>query len=152
MKALSILQPYAELIARGAKWIENRGWSTGYRGPLAIHAGKSQRRVDEGGAYGVQPGECALGAVVAVAELVAVLPLSSLRQMSPELRLPRTRELSIGQILAHPHCEGPICWVLRDVRRIAPVPCRGEQGLFDLDVQAAALVRHELARRSGGAA
>jgi len=29
------------LIAIGAKKIETRSWATGYRGPLAIHAGKS---------------------------------------------------------------------------------------------------------------
>jgi hypothetical protein len=41
-KALTICQPYAELIARGEKVIENRTWPTSYRGPLLIHAGKSR--------------------------------------------------------------------------------------------------------------
>lgn len=40
MKALTISQPYASLIARGEKFVENRRWPTPYRGPLAIHAGK----------------------------------------------------------------------------------------------------------------
>lgn len=40
MKALTISQPFASLIASGEKWIENRIWYTSYRGPLAIHAGK----------------------------------------------------------------------------------------------------------------
>lgn len=35
MKALTIHQPYAELIRRGEKVIENRTWPTSYRGPLA---------------------------------------------------------------------------------------------------------------------
>lgn len=38
MKALTVHQPYASLIAIGAKRIETRSWSTSYRGPLAIHA------------------------------------------------------------------------------------------------------------------
>lgn len=38
MKALSIWQPYASLIAIKAKQYETRGWATKYRGPLAIHA------------------------------------------------------------------------------------------------------------------
>lgn len=38
MKALSIRQPWATLIAAGAKNVENRTWSTSWRGPLAIHA------------------------------------------------------------------------------------------------------------------
>lgn len=38
MKALTLTQPYATLVAIGAKLIETRSWRTGYRGPLAIHA------------------------------------------------------------------------------------------------------------------
>jgi hypothetical protein len=38
---LSIRQPWAWLIANGFKNIENRDWTTGYRGPLLIHAGKA---------------------------------------------------------------------------------------------------------------
>jgi hypothetical protein len=41
MKAITILQPWASLIACGAKKIETRSWATKYRGPLAIHAGKA---------------------------------------------------------------------------------------------------------------
>lgn len=40
MKAITIRQPWASLIAAGVKTIETRSWSTKYRGPLAIHAGK----------------------------------------------------------------------------------------------------------------
>jgi len=40
MKTLSLIQPWATLVAIGAKKIETRSWSTRYRGPLAIHAGK----------------------------------------------------------------------------------------------------------------
>ena len=40
MRALTIRQPWASLIAAGVKTIETRSWSTKYRGPLAIHAGK----------------------------------------------------------------------------------------------------------------
>lgn len=38
MKALSIKQPWASLIAHGIKDIENRTWSTRYRGRIYIHA------------------------------------------------------------------------------------------------------------------
>jgi len=39
MKALTIHQPYASLLACGAKKYETRSWATNYRGPIAIHAG-----------------------------------------------------------------------------------------------------------------
>jgi hypothetical protein len=41
MKAITLHQPWASLVAVGAKRIETRAWSTSYRGPLAIHAGKA---------------------------------------------------------------------------------------------------------------
>lgn len=40
MKAITIKQPFAELIVSGIKDIENRTWTTEYRGELAIHASK----------------------------------------------------------------------------------------------------------------
>lgn len=38
MKVLSIRQPWASLIVKGCKDVENRTWKTDYRGPIAIHA------------------------------------------------------------------------------------------------------------------
>ncbi|AEF86795.1 thyroid hormone receptor interactor 4 [Treponema primitia ZAS-2] len=38
MKVLSIRQPYATLVCRGIKTVENRTWDTKYRGKLLIHA------------------------------------------------------------------------------------------------------------------
>lgn len=40
MKVISILQPWASLVALGDKLIETRPWNTKYRGPLLIHASK----------------------------------------------------------------------------------------------------------------
>ena len=37
-RALTIRQPWADLIMSGAKDVENRTWSTSYRGRLWIHA------------------------------------------------------------------------------------------------------------------
>lgn len=46
MKALSIIQPWASLIATGIKDIENRTWRTNYRGEFLIHA--SAKHLKEG--------------------------------------------------------------------------------------------------------
>ena len=49
MKALSLLQPWASLVAIGAKLYETRTWRTPHRGEIAIHAsrtmGKDARRL-----------------------------------------------------------------------------------------------------------
>lgn len=86
MKFLTLHQPWAALIAVGDKTIETRSWSTRYRGPLAIHAGKTKADFTEpvwqhclaepGGALlrdELRP--LALGALVAVCDLVDVLPI-----------------------------------------------------------------------------
>jgi hypothetical protein len=39
MKALSIRNPYAWCVVVGFKPVDNRTWTTTYRGPLLIHAG-----------------------------------------------------------------------------------------------------------------
>lgn len=41
MKAISIRQPWAQLILSGKKKIDLRSWSTEYRGPLIVHASKT---------------------------------------------------------------------------------------------------------------
>lgn len=46
MKALSIRQPWAWLIANGIKDIENRDWPTKFRGPVLIHASSTMTRDD----------------------------------------------------------------------------------------------------------
>jgi len=127
MKALTISQPYASLIASGEKWVENRRWPAGYRGPLAVHAGKGTRYLDrdELRAYPT-------GGIVAVADLLACMPLASMRQVSRDQKIQRT-DLTVGQVLDHAHTEGPWCWVLRNVRRVEFVPCRGAQGLWEFD-------------------
>lgn len=51
MNAISIQQPWADLIVSGVKDIENRNWSTEFRGNILIHAG---RQFDEAGLNHIQ--------------------------------------------------------------------------------------------------
>ena len=47
MKAITLEQPFASLVSIGVKTIDTRPWSTDYRGPLAIHSGKSDMDVTD---------------------------------------------------------------------------------------------------------
>ena len=38
-KCLTLWQPWADLVIFGDKRVENRTWSTGYIGPMLVHAG-----------------------------------------------------------------------------------------------------------------
>ena len=121
MKALTICQPYAELIARGDKPIENRTWPTNHRGPIAIHAGKSRTWLDPDDER-LYPG-MAFGAIVATADLVMCLYVNATEWP------PRWQHLR-----DHEHANGPWCFVLENIKRLPqPIPARGAQGFWEWD-------------------
>lgn len=88
MKALTIMQPRASLLACGAKQYETRSWATKYRGEIAIHAAAKdphgaliklpwniQKAMYESlyKAFDIESGAIAkmpTGAIIAMAELV----------------------------------------------------------------------------------
>jgi hypothetical protein len=47
MLGLTLTQPWATLVAVGAKRVDTRDWDTDYRGPLAIHAAKGLGGLDD---------------------------------------------------------------------------------------------------------
>jgi hypothetical protein len=47
MKAISIHQPWASLIALGKKRFETRNWKPHHRGPIIIHASKSFSKAEQ---------------------------------------------------------------------------------------------------------
>lgn len=133
IKALTISQPFASLIARGEKWVENRRWGTDYRGPLAIHAGKGTQYLGR-----AELANYPVGCVIAIATLRACMPLASMRRLSRSTRIPDSA-LTIGQVLDHQHTEGPWCWILSDVRRIEPIKIGGAQGLWEIVLEESVL-------------
>lgn len=127
MNAVTISQPFASLIASGAKWIENRTWYTAYRGPLAIHAGSGKQYLDS-----KELRDYPTGAIIAVADLVACLSLEEIQDGAddtPSL-FPPGCSRTWQQIVRHSHCEGPFCWVLENVRPVTPVEIPGKLGLW----------------------
>jgi hypothetical protein len=136
VKALTISQPFASFIADSAKWVENRTWRTGYRGPLAIHAGRGTQYLTSS-----ELAKYPTGQIIAVARLAACMPLDSMRLVSPSQNVPGSGK-TIGEILAHEHTEGPWCWILADVRKLEePIAITGAQGLWDWRVPADELAR-----------
>lgn len=145
MKAITIIQPYAELIARGDKRVENRTWVTHYRGPLAIHAGVARsyqgcdvRAIAE--THGVDASELVFGCVVAVAELVDCVKMAENRGRDSQRQpfvVPVWAREKYPWLIDHHYATGPVCWVLQNVRRLSePVRAVGWQGLWDIDLPA----------------
>jgi hypothetical protein len=132
MRALTVCQPYAHLLALPeehpeAKPIENRTWWTSYRGPLLIHAGKSREWL--------RPGDIAdwpdmvFGAVVALVDLKDCVSLAKL----PD------------RLRGHKHANGPFCLLTGNVRRLPqPIPWIGAQGLWDVGPALERQVREQL--------
>jgi hypothetical protein len=104
IRALSVRQPWASLIAEGRKTIETRSWRTSYRGPLLI---VSTKRPD------ISPA----GQALCLVELVDCRP------MTPD------DERAAGC----PWRDGAWSWVLVWVRRVEMSPVTGRQGLFFVD-------------------
>lgn len=123
MKALTICQPYAEMIVRGDKRVENRTWPTKYRGPLYIHAGKNKQWLDDGDLENFP--NMAFGAVIATVNLVDCIHIDAIPSVHLDKKYPWLRN--------HEHVSGPWCWILDRVTPIGPWPYRGAQGLFEIE-------------------
>lgn len=121
--ALSIMQPWAYLIAAGFKDVENRSWRAGYRGPVLIHAGL---RVDADVLEDLQDG---------------FHPLTGDRlhtEFEGSDKGPRCGGIvgiarMVDCVRAHPSrwFVGPHAFVLADARPLSFVPCRGALGFFN---------------------
>ena len=158
MKAITIWQPWASLIACGAKKYETRGWATSYRGPIAIHAALRseisaeakevlasiplETLADMKKAFRCEWGELPKGAVIATAKLVNVWAIIYEPDMSISGRLiTPDRTLDERNAIIVPTEQektfgdwtpGRFAWELDDVKILdAPVSAKGQQGLWN---------------------
>lgn len=152
MRTLTLTQPWATLVAIGAKRIETRSWGTSYRGPLAIHAAKGLGSV--GGPSGLidiclnepfmtamraagkgflVPGQdIPLGAIVAVTSLIDVMPTEDVFKPGAWPGRDTPEERAFGD-----YSPGRFAWVLGKVVPIRePIHVRGMMGLWDWDAPA----------------
>lgn len=156
MKALTLTQPWASLIAIGAKLVETRAWSTQYRGPIAIHAAKFWQVVDRETCWDplfraaleptglvdyapytdlddgdIERFALPLGGIVATAELLNVCRTEHIADQLTE------RERAFGD-----YYPGRFAWSLAVIRKLPePIPCRGSLGLWDVPDDVATALR-----------
>lgn len=162
MKAISLHQPWASLIALGLKRVETRGKRTAYRGPILIHAAKKWTPEQAGilAAFSFELDRADLveacsprGRVVAVARLVDVRPMVWSGQPHQtgaifiDEQTPQERAAGDWRV-------GRFAWVLDDVRPIEPplIALRGQQAapftVAEDDVGPAAWARLEALTRA----
>lgn len=141
IKALTLTQPWATLVAIGAKRIETRSWRTAYRGSLAIHAAKGfPKWASETCNYPefareLGPDPLPLGAVIATARLISCIPTRELQQNRvievdylagcSDFVLD-DRERAFGD-----YSPGRWAWLLADAVQCEPIPAKGSLSLWD---------------------
>lgn len=105
MKALSIKQPWANMIARRDKTIELRMWGTPHRGPLLICSSKKPY---------IEPAGYA----------IAIVDMIDCRRAIKEDEKAACSVIWEGRDFA---------WIFENVRKINPFKVKGEVGIFDVD-------------------
>ena len=121
MKALSLKQPFAELVIDGRKKIELRKWKTKYSGEFFIHAAKNPDR-ESMKRYGFTT--LPLGFIVGKANLTDVKTYENEDEHSKDthLHLASSSWGNHGFII-----ENPI--------RIEPIPFKGKLNFFETNIE-----------------
>jgi hypothetical protein len=125
VKALTVRQPWASLIAAGIKPVENRTWPVprGFTGPLMIHAAAAVDKT----AMDEQHVRDALGEDMLLPDLPTSAIVAVVGKVEPH------RDL-IGGHCAPWGLDDCWHWVLSDVRALTvPVPAKGRLGLWTPD-------------------
>lgn len=162
MKAITVYQPYASLIATENKIYETRACSTKYRGPIAIHAAQkvdddvfrflicplsTMRELYKCGVTERNVDDLPRGAIIATAELVDVWRIET-SVLTGEIRarkLNSDNRPSVTEIYpTHKEKElgdwrpGRYAWELRNVKILPePIPAKGKSSLWDWNPEAA---------------
>lgn len=106
MKALSLKQPWANLIASGKKTIETRSWGTKYHGDIIICSSKI-------------PNISPIGVALCIVELYDVRPM-----------VPSDEGAACIKTFPNAHS-----WLIRNIRKIEPpIPVKGQLGLYNLEI------------------
>ncbi len=130
MQAISLKQPWAQLVVIGAKRVETRSWSTEYRGEIAVHASKAFPNWMRAETWANEifrdplaeadfgPGDLPLGAIVGTVEITGCYPSEAAGSMGI---YDHTREWRYGD-----YTPGRWFWTLANARMWdEPKSCRG---------------------------
>lgn len=145
MKVISIIQPWATLIAVGEKKFETRSWATKHRGPLAIHAGKKiYKDLCEQepfksvlAKHGYTADNLPTGVVVAICNLEECWSISRCLRGYVVLEKNGNEDRMEDPIGKNEEAfgwyeDGRIAWQLKDVKQLeTPIPAKGQQRIWN---------------------
>ena len=124
MKALSLTQPYAELIRNGTKLIETRSWKTNYRGRIYIHATIGKPVKDPVLMELTNGADLDYGKIVCSANLVDCVEMTA--EFIDQVKKNHKEYVSgIYEI-------GRYGWILEDVQPVEKIEIKGHLGLWEV--------------------
>jgi len=149
MKAITLTQPWATLVAHRLKTIETRSWNIKYRGSLAIHAAKGFPTIAQRVCFtypfrfylaklgyvernDTRQYEFPFGAIIATCELVSCVLITEASQeygwqIGSKTWVKNECELAFGDFTP-----GRYAWLLADIKMLAnPIPAKGSLGLWE---------------------
>lgn len=117
MKALSLKQPFAELVVSGKKKIELRKWNTKFRGKFLIHASKIpyNKAMKKFGFV-----DLPLGFIIGRAELVDV------KRYKNEKEFKKDKDLHLAS-----NDFGNYGFILKNPKRLIPIPAKGKLNFWE---------------------
>ena len=124
-KALSIRQPWAELILQEKKSIETRTWNTKFRDEFYIHAGQ---KIDVNACkrFNLNPEELTTGAIIGKAKLTDVKAYNSKKEFLKDKE---------NHLAENPKTELMFGYILKDVEEIKPIQYKGNLGFFNINIE-----------------
>lgn len=129
MKAISIKEPFASLIASGVKKIETRSWKTNYRGELFIHASKIPVQILRDNILKDVTKDMNLncGNIICKCNLVDCVYMD---EKFIENIKQNPIEYSVGEYKI-----GRYAWILEDIELIVPIPINGKLNVWNFDLK-----------------
>ena len=125
MKAITISEPWASMIAHGFKTMETRSWPTKYRGRIAIHAGKGKmpsENIPE--MIEMLDGDTHPGCIVAYADIIDCIEIT-------DDIIEQVKE-NHAEYISGFYSPGRYAFILDNVEQIEPIQMKGRQRIWNV--------------------
>lgn len=148
MKVISIIQPWATLIALGEKKFETRSWATKHRGEIAIH---SSKKIDKQACreetiksvlekHGYTEHNLPTGVILAKVKLSDCWSIGEDWQSGMPVLFGgqgRAQQISLKETHFGWYEPGRYAWELSDVEMVEHIPAKGQLGLWNFNIKGA---------------
>lgn len=120
MKALSLKQPWAELVVSGKKTIEIRKWNTKHRGEFLVHASlNTNKQAEKEHGFQNLPTGCIIGKAV----------LLDVKKYQTQKEFEKDADKHLAKSWWHPKAHG---FILKNAQRLPIKQLKGQLNFFEV--------------------